>query len=61
MRNKGIPCGRVIGRYRLFLWDLCSGEEEWIGLFFYGNTDEQLMRYRREGDGVDRWEAVGTT
>ncbi len=34
MRNKGIPCGRVIGRYRLFLWDLCSGGKGWIGLFF---------------------------
>lgn len=34
MRNKGGPCGRVIGRCRLFLWDLCSGEKEWIGLFF---------------------------
>ncbi len=28
---------------------------------FYGNTDEQLTRYRREGNGVDRWEAVGKT
>ncbi|KMZ43157.1 hypothetical protein AC624_19685 [Bacillus sp. FJAT-27238] len=61
MRNKGIPCGRVIGRYRLFLWDLCSGEKGWIGLFFYGNTDEQLTRYSREGNGVDRWGAIGTT
>lgn len=34
VRNKGIPCGRVIGRYRLFLWDLCSGGKGWIGLFF---------------------------
>lgn len=49
MRNKGIPCGRVIGRYRLFLWDLCSGEKEWIGLFFMEIPMSSLRRYNEKG------------